>query len=296
MKEDTFSTYNPIINFLFFIGAIGFGMCFTHPAYLACSVFFSALYLYTIKGPQSLKFICSMGVMFLILTFVNGLFNPMGETVLFTYFGRNFTLEATLYGMATSAMVVSIFLWFSSYNSIMSNDKFMFIFGKIIPSGSLIISMALRLVTIYKNKIIQIYTARRCIGKGIHDEKDKRSAIENGATVVSTLATWALEGGVITADSMKMRGYGLKGRTTFSRYRFDMRDKLLVVIMLVLSAAIIYCAFMGSAEISYIPKVVMTDGGIYFYISIISYALFLSIAPIINITEAIRWHILRSGI
>ncbi len=296
MKEDTFSTYNPLINFAFFIGAIGFGMCFSHPAFLFCSVFFSALYLYTIKGPKAFGFIASMGALFLLLTFINGLFNQMGETVLFTYFGRNFTLEAVFYGMATSAMLVSVFLWFASYNSIMSNDKFMFIFGRIIPSGSLIISMALRLVTIYKNKIIQIYNARRCIGKGISNESDKKAVAENGATVISTLATWALEGGVITADSMKMRGYGLKGRTSFSRYRFDMRDKIMTILMGFLALTVIYCSAMGATYVSYIPTVEISMNGIYFYTGIISYALFLSIAPLINITEAIKWRILRSKI
>ncbi len=296
MKEDTFSTYNPIINFAFFIGVIGFGMFFTHPAYLICSVVFSATYLYTIKGTKAFKFIGSMGVLFLILTFVNALFNPMGETVLFTYFGRNFTLEAIFYGMATASMLVSVFLWFSSYNAIMSNDKFMFIFGRVIPSGSLIISMALRLVSIYKNKIVQIYTARKCIGKGINNEDDKKAVIENGSVVISTLATWALEGGVITADSMRMRGYGLKGRTSFSTYRFDGRDKLLLTTMLILGSVIIYCAAMGSAGVSYIPTINITTNGIYFYAGITSYILFLSIAPLINITEAIRWRILRSKI
>jgi len=296
MKSDTFSEYNPIINFAFFIGAIGFGMFFSHPAFLTASVFFSALYLYTIKGSSAFKFIFSMGGLFAVLTFANALFNTMGETVLFTYFGRNFTLEAVFYGMATAGMLVSVFLWFASYNSIMSNDKFMFIFGKLIPAGSLIISMALRLVTIYKNKIIQIYTARRCIGKGVSDESDKKAVIENGATVISTLATWALEGGVITADSMRMRGYGLKGRTAFSQYRFDIRDKILLGVMIILSIVIIFCSVNGAAAVTYIPSVSMTVNGIYFYLSIISYILFLSIAPLINITEAIRWRILRSRI
>ena len=296
MKSDAFSEYNPIINFAFFIGAIGLGMFFTHPAFAACSVFFSALYLYTIKGRESLKFIGGMGIMFIVLSLINGLFNSMGETVLFVYFGRNYTLEALLYGMCTSAMLISVFLWFASYNSIMSNDKFMFIFGRIIPSGSLIISMALRLVTIYKNKIIQIHTARKCIGKGAADENDRISALKNGSTVISTLATWALEGGVITADSMRMRGYGLPGRTTFSNYRFGMRDKALLGGMVLLSAVIIFCAAMGASSAEFIPVINITSGGIYFYAGLISYILFLSIAPIINITEAVRWCILRSRI
>jgi len=44
--------------------------------------------------------------------------------------------------------------------------------------------------------------------------------------VLSIMVTWALENAIETADSMKSRGYGLKGRTAFSIYRFEERDKM----------------------------------------------------------------------
>ena len=43
------------------------------------------------------------------------------------------------------------------------------------------------------------------------------------------MITWALENAIETADSMKSRGYGLKGRTAFSIYRFDERDKYMLI-------------------------------------------------------------------
>ena len=42
---------------------------------------------------------------------------------------------------------------------------------------------------------------------------------------MSIMITWALENAIETADSMKSRGYGLTGRTAFSIYRMDDRDK-----------------------------------------------------------------------
>ncbi len=38
------------------------------------------------------------------------------------------------------------------------------------------------------------------------------------------MVTWSLENAIETADSMRARGYGLPGRTSFSIYRFDSRD------------------------------------------------------------------------
>jgi len=39
------------------------------------------------------------------------------------------------------------------------------------------------------------------------------------------MITWSLENAIETADSMKGRGYGLKGRTAFSIYTLTERDK-----------------------------------------------------------------------
>lgn len=38
------------------------------------------------------------------------------------------------------------------------------------------------------------------------------------------MVTWALENAIETADSMKSRGYGLKGRTAFSIFCIEERD------------------------------------------------------------------------
>ncbi len=40
------------------------------------------------------------------------------------------------------------------------------------------------------------------------------------------MITWSLENAIETADSMRSRGYGLPGRSAFSIYRMDSRDKL----------------------------------------------------------------------
>ena len=125
VNKDIFSTYNPIINFLFFMGAVILGMFFVHPALLACSVLLSFAYYITIRKSRSLKFLAGMIPLFVVLSAINPLFNTNGETVLFTYFGgRPYTLEALFYGIAIAAMFVSILTWFACYNAVMTSDKF----------------------------------------------------------------------------------------------------------------------------------------------------------------------------
>lgn len=152
MRRDTFSTYHPVINFVFFIGAIALGMILLHPAFLAASVLMSAAYYATVKRRKSLPFLGGMAGMFVMLSVMNPFFNTGGDRVIFTYFNRVYTWEALFYGMVLAAMMVSVLLWFANYNAVMTSDKFLYLFGKLIPSVSLILTMVLRLVPGYQKK------------------------------------------------------------------------------------------------------------------------------------------------
>ncbi|MBQ9960377.1 MAG: energy-coupling factor transporter transmembrane protein EcfT [Firmicutes bacterium] len=293
-NKDNFSSYNPILNFFFFVCAIGLGMFFMHPAFLVCSFVLSLLYYVTIEGLKGFKFFVLMVPLILLLALINPLFNTAGTHILFIYFGRAYTLEGLLYGVAIAFMFVSILNWFASYNAVMTSDKFIYIFGKFLPSISLVLTMILRLVPNFQRKASQIGTARMCIGKA-GENTEKKEKIENGMTVLSGLATWALEGGIITADSMRSRGYGSGKRTNFAIYRFDSRDLVLLIVMIGLVAGICVCGFMGGAAVIYTPVLEITFN-IYTIIGSVMYFCLLAIPSVINIMEEIIWRILRSRI
>ena len=59
-------------------------------------------------------------------------------------------------------------------------------------------------------------------------EEISKSIIDASTTLTGDKLV-SLENAIETADSMKSRGYGLKGRTTFSIYRFEDRDKYTLV-------------------------------------------------------------------
>lgn len=297
MNRDTFSTYNPIINFTFYIGAIVFGVFFMHPAFLICALLLSSAYYLSIKGTAGLKSILAMIPIFLMLSILNPLLNTAGDTVLFTWMGdRPYTLEALLYGTALGAMFVSVIVWFASYNAVMTSDKFIYIFGRVIPYVSLVLTMVLRLVPNYWRKIGQISGARKCIGKGA-DSGTKRERAEDGLTIISALTTWAFEGGIITADSMRSRGYGSGKRTSFSIYSFGKRDKLFLTGMLVLACVIIIAAFKGGMTATYTPQLYIAGAdNMWTIIGTTAYFIFLAIPTVLNVVEVITWRILRSKI
>lgn len=294
--DEAFGRYHPAINFIFFIGSIIFGMFFVHPIFLALSVFFSLLYYLLLKRTKGLRFLIGMLVFFVLISGLNPFFNMHGDTVLFTYFnGRYFTLEALYYGFATGSMFLSVILWFACYNTIMTSDKFIYLFGRFIPSISLVLCMVLQLVPKFKAKLMVISGARKCIGKS-PESGNKSEKLQNGMTILSVLTSWALEGGVVTADSMKSRGYGSGRRSSFTIYRLEARDWFVFSLMLSCIAFVIFSMINGSMRVRYIPTLDIPKVNGYTIIGIIGYSIFLFIPSIIHIWEETIWHILRSKI
>lgn len=291
-KRDTFSTFHPVINFTFYFGAFVLGMMLIHPVFLAVSAITAAAFYITVKGRKARSFLAGMLPLFLMLSFVNPLFNTYGDRVLFTWWnGRPYTLEALMYGTSLAAMVVTILLWFASYSFVMTSDKFLYLFGRAVPSVALVLTMIIRLLPNYEKKIAQIGNARKSIGMSAENGNAREKA-EHGLTIISAMTSWALEGGIIMADSMRSRGFGAGKRTTFSLYRFEKRDQTLLAIMAGLLAIVIFCCIMGGSSAQYTPEfsVAMSP---YTAVGAAAYGVFLALPTAVNITEEIIWHILR---
>lgn len=225
-NRDAFSGYHPFINFFYFGLVLVFAMCLMHPVCLGVSLFSAAAYAVCLNGRKAVKMIlAAMLPMLLFTALVNPAFSHEGATILtFLPSGNPLTLESILYGVAAAAMLVSVILWFSCYTEVMTSDKFVYLFGRIIPALSLILSMALRFVPKFRAQLHTISDAQRCLGRDV-SKGSMLSRISKAVTITSILITWAMENAIETADSMKSRGYGLPGRTAFSIYRFDERDK-----------------------------------------------------------------------
>ena len=222
----------------------------------------------------------------IFLAVVNPVFNTRGAHVMFYVFDRPYTQEALLYGAALSGAFLTMFLWFGCYNYVLTGDKFTSLFGNFIPSISLLLVMVLRMVPAFTKKTKQIIGARMSIGKG---EDDK---LREGMTVLGTLVSWALEGSIVTADSMRARGYGTAKRQSFLIYHMSSQDWILLAAEVALLAGVISGACLGQADAVYIPtpNVASLSWGA------VLYGIYVSIPLIIQLKEAIVWHISRSRI
>jgi energy-coupling factor transport system permease protein len=121
---------------------------------------------------------------------------------------------------------------------------------------SLMLSMALRFVPHFMAQLKVIRNGQKCVGMDVSNGKWFKK-IRYALNMVSILVTWALENAIETADSMKSRGYGLRGRTAFSIYRFNRRDKLLGTMLVGLCVIFGYGCYRGATFAQYNPRILL---------------------------------------
>ena len=280
---DAFSKCHPAVNFLFFVGAIGLAVVIQHPAFLLAGLLAGAAYYLLLNGKKGWKTIALLLPLFVILTVVNPLLNTLGATVLFSVFGRPYTLEALYYGGALAGVFVIVMLWFGCYNKVLTSDKFISLFGTQIPSLSLLLVMVLRMIPNLQRKARQILGARKSIGKGAGENDTNREKLTAGMRSVSALTDWALEGGIVTADSMRARGYGCARRTGFQIYRLTARDALLLAGMVFLCVAVLLA---GNTAVTFTPTLSVPAPGW----GLAAYLVFLLIPVGMRIWDSMQWH------
>lgn len=289
MRRDAFSQFHPLTNFLFFVGAIGFGVVIQHPLYLAASCISAAIYFLLLKGNSGWKLLIGFFPLILFVTAINPLFNTDGETVLFYLFGNPYTLEALYYGLATAAMLVVMLLWFSCYSIVLTSDKFVCLFGDSIPALSLLLVMVLRMIPNLMRKARQIIGARKAVGKGAGEQSTNKDKVKDGMHILSALTDWALEGSIVTADSMRSRGYGASKRSSYRQYAMHTGDWLLLAIMFILVLIVLSS---GGTDASYTPVFSMAQLNQGFA----AYCIFLLIPSFLQIKEVVLWNISVSRI
>jgi energy-coupling factor transport system permease protein len=272
-------------------------MFFTHPVCLAISLLCSFAYSVSLNGRKALLFILLyMLPMFAFTLLVGPLFNHHGGTIL-TYLpnGNPLTLESILFGVAAATMLITVITWFSCFNTVMTSDKFVYLFGRITPALSLILSMSLRLVPRFRAQIRIISNAQRCVGRDVPGSSLFQK-LKHRIRILSIIVTWALENAIETADSMKGRGYGLPGRTSFSIFRFTLRDICAFLYLSGCSAIVFAGVMTGVYRFRYFPTIRSESADAAAIVVFIAY-LGLCLFPIIlNIKEYFTWKYIESKI
>lgn len=253
--RDYFAELHPAVQFSYFAAVTLFSMFTLHPVFLlislVCGLACSAEMNRGKTAVFALKFLLPL---VLVMTVVNPLLNHSGRTVFLYVNDSPLTLEAVAYGAAAALMFASVLLWFSCGNAVLTADKLIGLFGKAAPSLTLLLTMTLRFVPRFRAQVRVIADAQKGIGRGA-DRGSVPERAKTGLKILSMLTTWALENGIVTADSMRARGYGLPGRSCFRPRGLEFRDKSLLIILYVLISTVCVGLFTGKGEFRYFPSV-----------------------------------------
>ena len=252
-----FSRYHPGINFLYFAAVLTGTILFRQPVFLCLSYLCAFLYLLKLRGLRAL--IPGLGLLPLALLYAlwYGSYHHFGLTVLgVNFIGNQVTLESFLCGGTWAMVCVAAVLWMGCVHAVFTTDKIVYLLGRVSPHLSLYLSILLRTVPRLNKQRQRIELAQRGIGRGKGQGnifQRMRNALRRG----SILLTWLIEGIVTTSDSMRCRGCSLRGRTAYSLYRFDGRDRSFVIGLCSLICVLLMALLLDQTMIRFAPQVVM---------------------------------------
>lgn len=251
---DGFSSFHPVVNMMYFMIVLLCTMFSMHPVLICISCVCGTGYLIYLKGGvKVLKSFKYISIMMLMVIIINPMFNHEGATILYYLDNGNpITSEAVIYGVFMAVLLMTVINWCGCYNEVMDSDKFIYLFGTIIPHLSLVLSMTLRYVPRFKMQFRKVREAREAMGGDISKGNIIRR-IRNFADIISVMISWSLENSIETSDSMKSRGYGMRGRTSFSIYRFNRRDGYVCFFMLSCVFVVIYGMLSENMYYRYYP-------------------------------------------
>ena len=187
----------------------------------------------------------------LLVTVTNPLFSHNGVTPLFFLNGRAVTLEAILYGAGLGVTLWAVLLWCRCWSRIMTSEKLLYLFGRVIPKLSLVLSMALRYVPLLRRQAKKLERAQQVLG--LYASESYFDRLRSKLAVYSGLVGWSLENAVEVSRSMKARGYGLKGRTAYANYHFTRRDAALLAFSLCAAGLYLTAGVLGYGSFTYYP-------------------------------------------
>ena len=225
MQNFLFKNLHPVVFLLFFTQILVVCFCTKTPGLLIIFLMLFIFALITKKAKRILWTLPLAGFMLIL----NPLFNHKGKTVLFTLWGYNYTLEAIENGFYSALLIICTMLIFSVLGSILSEEKFLYVFGRFFPKLALMISMIFK----HFDLLSDTYTHTKNMAKmnGIYEgDRTLYQKLKTNAVIFEAFTGAALEGSIDTALSLSAKGYYNKPKTVIKSYRFKIYDGLFLLV------------------------------------------------------------------
>ena len=287
-----FADHNPAAVALYYLCAAGVTMFTMEPLILVISLVGAIVSLAVVGEFTRWKMHLYTLLLFAAMAIINPLVSHNGVTVLLVVNHNPITLEAIIYGVAAGGMIVTVMYWFRGFTAVMTSDKLLYILGGLSPKLALMLSMALRYVPLFGRQVRTVSRSQQALG--LYKEDNIVDRMRGGMRIFSVMVTWTLENGIITADSMTARGYGIGRRSRFSIFRWTRQDVLLLVFTLLLTAGTLLG--LNGHIFTYYPAISASPLARRTLMGYAAYGLLCMLPAIITGKEALTWRILRSKI
>lgn len=242
-----FKDSHPIVLFSYFLAIIILSVI-QRNYYLIVLITFSALLVdYFYNRDNFIKDIIYLIILILAVMITNPLFVMEGKDIIYQNSYIIITKQAVIYGLIFGMLLGSMLLWFKVMKKCISDSHIVYLFGSILPTLGLVISMSFNIINKLKNQYQKIKEANYHM-----PAKNKFVYYRN---VVVILVTYAFESSLDMMNSMIARGYGKTKRTSFHLYSFKKDDLLKLLIIIGLSAICLWGYFGYYHDFYYYPIV-----------------------------------------
>lgn len=182
-------------------------------------------------------------VIALTAALANFIFVHNGETALFFVGDAAFTLEALAYGAFTGIMLAAVCLWGTCAVRYVTSDKYIWLFGRILPAAGLVLSCAIRFIPMFIRRTREFFAVQRS------------GNISEYLRAFSASVGYSAEQAMDSALSMRARGYGTSRRTSFSIYRFTGSTAIALGSVLILGGACAALMISGAGRFWFYPAI-----------------------------------------
>jgi len=283
MNRDSFINYHPLANVVFYVVVLFVAMFINHPVYQIISLLGALIY-GSVLGIVKLKSLLMMVPTMLMVIMINVLFNHEGATILvYLRNGNPITLESIVFGVSFSIMLLSVLLWFATFNKVIDSDKMSYLLGRFLPNIALLFSLLLRFIPKFNGQMKKTHEAQSQL---YGHEKSFVGKIKRSVMVFFITVTWAIEHHIESADSMKSRGYGVGKRTSFSIYQWTLRDFIVLTWTCLSGLILLVSTLSGGMRYSYFPLIMKVE---LFHYGYAVYGLLVMLPSLIRLYEELEW-------
>lgn len=229
---------HPAVGFLYLLGVLGITAFAGNPVVVLESLA-GAVLLAALSG--RLRGIGWTAAIAAAAALVNFLFVHNGATALFFAGDMAFTLEALIYGAFTGTMLAAVCMWGNNAVRYVTSDKYIWLFGRILPAAGLVLSCAIRFIPLFVRRTREFIAVQRC------------TTVRGYLRAFSASVGYSAEQAMDSALSMRARGYGTARRTSFSLYRFTVGTAAALGVAALLSGGCIALMISGAGAFWFYP-------------------------------------------